>query len=311
MRLTIGVSEQGRPVEAAILGRGTRKVALLAGAHADEPVGPATLRALTDELGAGGLQAVLEAATLYIVPHANPDGEARNRLWIDAWPDLSAFVSHVDREPPGRDVEFGYPDLRPENEAIAQFFAEHGPFDAYVNLHGMAFSDGILLLIERHWAERVAGLQAWFRSVAEDAGLRLHDHDRGGDKGFQYYGPGFTSTPEGQAMQAHFRQLGDEATARKFRLSSMEYIRSLGGDPLCLVTELPLFLLESNDPPRKPGVPAPYLDFKDALAEAKLRGHPGASAGALAARYQIRPLDFEWAMRMQRELVLRVAHGQV
>ena len=65
--------------------------------------------------------------------------------------------------------------------------------------------------------------------------------DRNGEKGFQYIGPGFTTTPEGQAMRAYFKSIGDEQTVSLFRDSSMEFVRKLGGDPLCLVTEIPLF----------------------------------------------------------------------
>jgi hypothetical protein len=43
-------------------------------------------------------------------------------------------------------------------------------------------------------------------------------------------------------MREHFEALGDRETAGLFRPSSMEAIRSLGGDPLTLVPEMPLFL---------------------------------------------------------------------
>ena len=41
-------------------------------------------------------------------------------------------------------------------------------------------------------------------------------------------------------MTQFFLDRQDELTARKFRPSSMETIRSVGGDPLTLVTEMPL-----------------------------------------------------------------------
>ena len=42
----IGLSREGRPLHAATLGSGPLKISLLAGAHADEPVGPRTLAEL-------------------------------------------------------------------------------------------------------------------------------------------------------------------------------------------------------------------------------------------------------------------------
>ncbi len=77
-------------------------------------------------------------------------------------------------------------------------------------------------------------------------GYGLHDVDRGGEKGFHRIDQGFTSRPDSRAMVRHFMALGDSETAALFRPSSMEYVRSLGGDPLTLVSEMPLFLLPSD-----------------------------------------------------------------
>ena len=43
-------------------------------------------------------------------------------------------------------------------------------------------------------------------------------------------------------MRDHFLARGDDEMAARFRPSSMETIRALGGDPLTLVTKMPLFL---------------------------------------------------------------------
>ncbi|MFQ6113805.1 MAG: M14 family zinc carboxypeptidase, partial [bacterium] len=40
----LGASEEGRPIDAVVLGRGDKNISLIAGAHSDEPVGPETLR---------------------------------------------------------------------------------------------------------------------------------------------------------------------------------------------------------------------------------------------------------------------------
>ena len=264
---TIGESEEGRPIAGVRLGVGPRVVSLVAGAHADEPVGPETLRALVLEglaardwgAEAGGLEDLLQHYTFRIVPHVNPDGEARNRPWIEAWSDdeddrqatLTAFLRHRAREAPGRDVEYGYPDMRAENAAASAFLFGDGPVAMHASLHGMGFSEGALLLIEREWidTEAVEPLRRGFTEAASEAGLRLHDHDRNGEKGFAYHGPGFWTTPTGVAMRDHFVAAGDPATAGRFFDSSMETALAAGVDsalgrpPLCLVTELPLFHL--------------------------------------------------------------------
>ncbi|KPJ92414.1 MAG: hypothetical protein AMS18_07475, partial [Gemmatimonas sp. SG8_17] len=53
---------------------------------------------------------------------------------------------------------------------------------------------------------------------------------------------GFCTRPDSQQMRLYFSDQGDAATAALFRPSSMEAIRSLGDDPLTLVSEMPLFI---------------------------------------------------------------------
>ncbi len=265
---TIGTSEEGRPIAGVRVGEGPRAVSLIAGNHADEPVGPETLAAFVEGVLAAPRRfgALLAAFTFYVVPHTNPDGAARNRAWIERWPDAAAFVAGVEREAPGRDLEFGFPDLRPENRAVQQFLAPHAPFALHMSLHGMAFSEGALLLVERQWAGRTRALREAFAGVVRQHGLPLHDHNREGEKGFFYIAPGFTTTPEGAAMRAHFTALGQPGEAAHFRDSSMEWIRSLGGDPLSLVTEIPLFRVPHR-PGDAPGAATAYGDLRGALPE--------------------------------------------
>ena len=278
----IGQSEEGRPIFGYEIGKGARGISLVAGAHADEPVGPETLRILVKH--AERLGSLLDAFTLRVVPHVNPDGAARNQPWIDAWPDAEAYRSLVLREPPGRDIEFGYPNLRPENRAVSAFLAKGAPYALHMSLHGMAVAEGGMLLIEKHWVDRTVDLREQYGAILDDRIPGRHDHDRHGDKGFRYLGPGFWTTPEGTAMRAYFEERGDDEMAARFRDSSMEYVRSLGGDPLCLVTEIPLFVVSNPDP--QPGVPAAYLAVK------KRWGEPGALDGA-------RPLLLATAMALQ------------
>lgn len=295
----LGESEEGRPLTGVTLGHGSRAVSLIAGNHADEPVGPETLRAFITGVLARpeAFAALLEQVTFVIVPHTNPDGAARNRPWIDAWPDLAAYLRHVEREPPGRDLEFGFPAMRVENERVASFLCAHGPYALHMSLHGMAVSEGAMLLINRPWTFRTQPLRDAFRGAVRDAGLRMHDHNRKGEKGFFYIEPGFTTTPRGDAMRTFFRARGDEAMATRFHQSSMEFVMELGGDPLCLVTELPLFIVRNDDP--TPGVPDQYLALKDRLPEAQHRLQQGEPIDDLLAPFDIAPLPLPTAIRLQ------------
>ena len=308
----LGTSEEGRPLYGVTLGHGPQTVTLMAGAHADEPVGPETLRqfilgtlAERDWMSeGGGFADLFERFTFRIIPHVNPDGEARNRAWIEAWPDVEAYLQYREREQPGRDLEFGYPVMRDENRLAARFLFDYSPIALHMSLHGMGFSEGAMLLVERHWVGQTEALRAAFAAAAKEAGLRLHDHDRGGDKGFEYIEPGFWTTPEGAAMRDHFRELGDLETARRFYCSSMEMARMAGYDaerqrhPLALVTELPLFVIE-REYEREPGLPSAYLAFRDELPELRYKLERGKSIADDLAPFELRPLELETAVRLQ------------
>ena len=73
-------------------------------------------------------------------------------------------------------------------------------------------------------------------------GYQLFDVDRGGEKGFHRIDEGFTTRPDSRSMVRWFEERDDPEMAAKFRPSSMEYVRSLGGDPFTMVSEMPLFL---------------------------------------------------------------------
>ena len=284
----LGESEEGRPLYGVVLGEGPKTVSLIAGCHSDEPVGPETLRTIILE----GLHR--DGYRFVIVPHTNPDGEARNQAWIESWPDPLAYVRHTFREAPGRDLEFGFPDMRVENRLVAEFLSAHAPFSLHMSLHGMAVAEGAMLLIGRHWAARTQKLRDGFVEAAREAGLGVHDHNRRGEKGFFYIEPGFVTAPESEAMRSHFLARGDPKTASHFHQSSMEFVRSLGGDPLCLVTELPLFVVPNKSP--RPGVPTAYLALMERLPALAMKVRMGES---VHEKLDIRPLDLDKAVRLQ------------
>ncbi|HVG08799.1 MAG TPA: M14 family zinc carboxypeptidase [Thermoanaerobaculia bacterium] len=239
----IGRSREGRDILGAVLGSGPRHVSLIGGCHPDEPVGPAMLRRLVGYLSSRPD----DRYTWYIVPHVNPDGEARNAAWSEPGLqagvfDLGPFLRHAVREKPGDDMEFGFPDLRPENRAVAEFLAGGAPFILHGSFHSIAFAPGPWFLIEPAWIDRTASLRNALRERVRALGYGVFDVDRGGEKGFRRIDEGFSTRPDSRSMIAWFEERGDPAAAAKFRPSSMEYVRSLGGDPFTFVSEMPLFL---------------------------------------------------------------------
>ncbi len=261
--IDLGRSRDGRSVTGYRFGSGLTRVSLIAGCHADEPVGPRLLDNLVRYLSqASPSSSVLSEFEWWIVPNANPDGAERNRAWFDGDPDrydLAAYLRHVVRELPGDDIEFAFPraqnddGARPENRAIFEWWqTAEAPFDLHVSLHGMAFGGGPWFLIDSAWAMRCEAIRNNCGAAVRRMGYALHDVQRNGEKGFERIERGFCTRPDSKAMVAYFNKLGDSDTARRFRPSSMETIRSYGGDPLTIVTEVPLFILpgvgETIDP---------------------------------------------------------------
>ena len=313
--IVIGKSEQARDIFAIRLGKGPIKISLLSGSHSDEPVGTETLSHFIQYLIQNAAQNphLFEQYTFHILPHLNPDGAVHNQKWIAAWPDLRAYLLHAFRELPGRDVEFGYPDMRLENIAASDYLQKHAPFDLHMSLHGMGFSEGAMLLIERSWIEKTDHLRKRFVNSVHGAGLGLHAHDRHGEKGFTYIGPGFTTTPESPAMRQFFLEKNDKEMANKFHQNSMEFVRSLGGNPLCLVTELPLFCINKKFPDHAPGYPVAYLRFNQEKANILAALQKGQSIESTINEFNIEPVPLHKAMTLQLQAIdaaLEIIHDQ-
>lgn len=247
----IGRSRKGAPIHAHTLGSGPLRVSLLAGCHADEPVGPRFLQHLVRHLSSEDGTALRRAATWSIIPHINPDGAAANAAWQTPGAphyDFAAYLHHRVRDLPGDDIEFGFPrresdpGARPENRAAWEFWRAGAPFDLHVSMHGMGVAAGPYFLVERSWWPRFGSAAAALTHAVEAAGYALHDVERHGEKGFHRLGRGFCSRPDSRAMRRHFVALDDPATAAAFRPSSMQAVRGLSGDTLTLVTEMPLFI---------------------------------------------------------------------
>ncbi len=284
----IGHSREERPIRAFRFGQGPTRVSLLAGCHADEPVGPRLLSHLAGYLAAlPSEDPLLADYEWWILPHINPDGAERNRAWqhenADSY-DLAEYLSHVVRELPGDDIEFGFPrdehdgGARPENQAAYDWWRGAGKsFALHVSLHGMAFAAGPWFLIEEAWRDRWRRLQELCTARVDEMGYVLHDVERLGEKGFFRLGRGFCTRPDSRYMREHFIARGEPETAELFRPSSMETIRALGGDPLTLVSEMPLFITPGVGEDLGPPDPAAE-EWKALLADWRSELGAGASA---------------------------------
>lgn len=307
----VGRSRKGRPVLGWVFGDGPRSVSLIGGAHADEPVGPEMLaRWVTFLSRLPTSHPLLTEWRWRIVPHINPDGAAVNGGWPamtmpvadgrgeSAWGyRFSSYLESVVRERPGDDLEFGFPtgaagsgkrpQVRPEAQGVAAFLREGAPLRLHGSFHSMAFAAGPWFLLDRDWIDRTVVLRRTLTRMVRKTGYRLHDVDRGGEKGFLRIAEGFCTRPDSVAMRRYFEEQGDLETASLFLPSSMELARSLGGDPLTIVSEMPLFLVPAKAPDAPEGT-------ADAI-EATGKGPP------LPVDLPSRRRFLLWAHRLRRE----------
>ena len=314
----IGSSRSGRPIYGIRIGDGPVHRSIVAGAHADEPAGPIAACVFAEYAAALGDS----GCSWYIIPQVNPDGAEANKAWFAPVPDLKTYLAHVRREGPGDDIEFGYPGkghkaLRPENTAAAQFFEGGAPFVAHASLHSMGLASGAWFLAGKEWSaiadhpDRTVRLREYLSHAAALQGFLLHDIDRRGEKGFTRICRGFCTTPSSSGMRAHFQD--DPDTANLFRLNSMEYIQSLGDDPLVMVSEIPNFALDGgwqpgirpverlDSPPPLPGETS-YERVRDAMKAAmQERGVSGAAA--IARQHGAVPVPFSAHVTMQLEML--------
>jgi hypothetical protein len=252
----IGLSRGGLPILASRFGSGSRRISLLGGMHADEPVGPLFLRYFCAYLSSlPESDPLLSEYTWWIVPHGNPDGELLNSSWFKSTAfagTVGDYLAFAQRELPGEDLEFGFPrapddaDARPETSAIYRWWhTDSAPFSLHVSLHSMGFAGGAWFLLppQEISSLKMEIIQSVCNNEAATLGYVLHDVERNGEKGFRRIAPGFCTHPTAVSMAEFFLARSDDETARKFRPSSMETISAFGGNPLTLVSEIPNFIL--------------------------------------------------------------------
>lgn len=316
----IGSSRAGRPMVGLRVGNGPVVCSITAGAHADEPAGPMAAMLLADWLSSDdqAAQDLGKEVTFVICPQVNPDGAEANREWFSPVPDFKSYLSHVKRELPGDDVEFGYPGdgktaLRAENQAVTEYLGLYPGADVHFSLHSMAFAGGAWFLLGGQSLTETSLIRERLQVNIEESGFRLHDIDRRGDKGFRRIGPGFCTTPDSRAMERHFIEAGDHDMATRFRLSSMEWTLNRNPKAFIMVTELPMFGLdggfqEQPDNGYRAGTaakldsaPAPgstaYEKFRNALKELMAKGDL-AGAERLGEEYNLVAVPFKDQCRL-------------
>ena len=76
-----GASQQGEPIYHVQFGQGTTKVLIVAGPHADEPIGSLTVFSLLTLLKNSNEELLKQDIEWHIVPCVDPDGAKLNEGW--------------------------------------------------------------------------------------------------------------------------------------------------------------------------------------------------------------------------------------
>lgn len=244
----IGHSQAGYKLFGIKIGNGNLKASIIAGCSADEPVGPYMVKCFLAWLkqSASGNE-LLKKWTFYIIPQMNPDGALRNKSWTELPLSLMMYLEKSKRDLPSEDLEFGFPgsnssnNIHPENKAAAEFLGPHGPFHAHFSLHNLIVGGGAWFLIDKKHSNDSFQLQAKLKGIAEKLNVPLYDIDRKGEKGFVRLSAGFSTTPSSAELRKYYQEHSHPDWAENTHLSSMDFIENLGGEPLSLVSEIPMF----------------------------------------------------------------------
>lgn len=144
-----GSSYQGEPIYHVVFGEGKVKVLVVAGPHADEPIGSVTVFSLLTLLNNNNQELVKQDIQWHIVPCIDPDGAKLNEGWTQEAFSHKSFMENfhkqdhldqVDASFPIKFKEFNFDKPTQEARVLMGILEELRP-DYYFSLHN-AFAGG-------------------------------------------------------------------------------------------------------------------------------------------------------------------------
>ena len=233
----IGNSRMREPLRVVSMGAGSRHVLVIAGAHANEPVGFHTMLALAGLLSE--MPAFADGWTWHFLPVWDPDAASLNRWYtgqLTAWRYYRGFYRPAVGGQPG----FTFPVSSagrvfdrplPETWAVMHLIDRLHP-DLVLDLHNGEIDSRAWFILNRRWE----GLAEGLRSVAARGGLSMAD-TTSEYVGWESDGPGVFIEPE----TAPYGQL-----STPYGASLNQYLTRL---TLSVTPEVPLFRTRLPQPP--------------------------------------------------------------
>lgn len=238
-----GISQGGRRVLCANIGRGPAVVAVTGGAHADEPVGSLTCLELAKALlGNHALRDLLSTHTFVIHPMLDPDGAAANEAWSTKHFAYRDFLLYGVRNAlPAEDLEHGIP-VAPEQKArpeVATFLLNtaglNGRLVRYVTLHTTHRLGGSLFVVTCD--DFPSDLRAGLSALCDSEGIPVTCFDPRGEDGIGFLLPGFLRAPRVSDFALRFAERPE--VLAQIKMSTYEYAESRLGANCSLIAELP------------------------------------------------------------------------
>ncbi|MET8976187.1 M14 family zinc carboxypeptidase [Streptomyces sp. NPDC004539] len=193
----VGESRAGRPLWLLSAGHGTRQILAVAGAHADEPVGGASVLRLARVLARRPKRFEVLDCTWHFLLCLDPDGAALAEGWRPegAEPSLADAYRWFYRpqfgwQPESMPVGGG---LLPESAALVRLLDELRP-DVQFSLHGIEFGGAFVML-----TRETPGVAAAFRRIAARLGVPLTHHPLDGID-WRPQPPGVLVLPDGAGV---------------------------------------------------------------------------------------------------------------
>lgn len=144
-----GTSQQGEPIYHVQFGQGAVKVLVLAGPHADEPIGSLTVFSLLTLLKNSHEELLKQDVEWHIVPCIDPDGARPNEGWTQQTFTHKNFMKHFHKQPYTDQADYTFPmnykglvfdQPTQEAQALMKILDRTKP-DFYFSLHN-AFASG-------------------------------------------------------------------------------------------------------------------------------------------------------------------------
>jgi len=238
----VGRSTDGCPIPLVTIGRGPKRVMLVACPHPNEPIGAMLVQFLMTELVTDAT--LRDGYTWCLMPCVDPDGTRLNEGWFDQPLTIASYARHFYRPRSEEQIEWTFPTTYktfswttplPETQALMAAFERTRPQLVY-SLHNAGFG-GVYYYV----SDEVSSVVEAFHTIPGHLGMTLSLGEPEVPWAKQF-APAIFQTTSVRAAYDYYAQVmpGDPARFITGGGSSWDYLETLGS-PFFFITEVPYF----------------------------------------------------------------------